>query len=149
MFMERSVVFIDPRRASSYAADDRGGIMAKTIPPKPAKTEFRAKVTGRHAITLPAALCRSLHIETGDTVEIALLGSQALLRKAPEDEPVPELMGLLSDYFTDRDDVKRFLEEERRGWTERERRLFGDDLPEERAASEPEPPSVAEQTRPK
>jgi bifunctional DNA-binding transcriptional regulator/antitoxin component of YhaV-PrlF toxin-antitoxin module len=107
--------------------------VTKTTPPKPPKTEFRAKVTGRHAITLPAELCRRLQIETGDTVELALVGGQALLRKAPEDEPVPELVGLLSDYFADWEDVKRFIEEERSGGEERDRLLYGDDFARELA----------------
>lgn len=90
--------------------------MAKHASPKPAKTAFRAKVTGRHAVTLPAELCRRLHIEAGDIVELDLVGGQALLRKASNEQAEPPpLRGLLSDYFTDRADVQRFLEEERRG----------------------------------
>ena len=45
------------------------------------------------------------------------------MEKAPHQEPVdrapdaeiPPAKGLLRDYFTDRDDVRRFLKEERRG----------------------------------
>jgi AbrB family looped-hinge helix DNA binding protein len=107
--------------------------MAKTVPPKPPKTEFRAKVTSRRAITLPAELRRRLHLGAGDTVEFSLLDDLALLRKAQEDEPVPELMGPLSDYFTDWDDVKRFIEEERSGGEERDRLLHGDDFAREMA----------------
>lgn len=80
---------------------------------------FRAKVTGRHAITLPAEICRELDIATGDFVELELIGEQALLRPAPS-EATPPLEGLLSDYFTDWDDINRFIEEERGGWEERE-----------------------------
>jgi bifunctional DNA-binding transcriptional regulator/antitoxin component of YhaV-PrlF toxin-antitoxin module len=80
---------------------------------------FRAKVTGRHAITLPAALCRQLDISTGDTVEIRLVGEQAFLRRA-EDQPVPPARGLLRDYFADWDDINRFVQEERQGWRDRE-----------------------------
>jgi bifunctional DNA-binding transcriptional regulator/antitoxin component of YhaV-PrlF toxin-antitoxin module len=113
--MKTSSILIDPTWIERYPPSAQGGIMTHTVPRKGAKTEFRAKVTGRHAITLPAELCRRLHIETGDTVEIALVGGQAVLRKLREDEPVPELRGLLSDYFTDREDVRRFIEEERHG----------------------------------
>jgi bifunctional DNA-binding transcriptional regulator/antitoxin component of YhaV-PrlF toxin-antitoxin module len=83
---------------------------------------FRAKVTGRHAITLPSALCRRLEIATGDTVEIRLVGEQAFLRRA-EDEPVPPARGLLRDYFRDWEDINRFVQEERQGWPDREEQL--------------------------
>ncbi len=96
--------------------------MTTTLTRDPAKTTFRAKVTGRHAITLPAELCRQLGITTGDSVEITLQGQQAMLRPAHA-EPVPPLKGLLSDYFTDREDIQRFIEEERRGWAERDEKL--------------------------
>lgn len=96
--------------------------MARTLPATGNKTTLRAKVTGRHAITLPAELCRQLGIEVGDSVEITMLDGRAVLRKAPSTTP-PQLKGLLRDYFTDREDIQRFIEEERRGWEERERRL--------------------------
>ncbi|MGH2533314.1 MAG: AbrB/MazE/SpoVT family DNA-binding domain-containing protein [Thermomicrobiales bacterium] len=80
---------------------------------------YRAKVTGRHAVTLPAELCRRLNISTGDTVEFEVIGVQALLRPATC-EPNPPLEGLLSDYFADWEDINRFIEEERGGWEERE-----------------------------
>lgn len=73
---------------------------------------YRAKVTGRHAITLPADLCRRLNIATGDTVEFEVVGEQAVLRRAPENE-VPEARGMLRAYFSSREEVQRFIEEER------------------------------------
>jgi bifunctional DNA-binding transcriptional regulator/antitoxin component of YhaV-PrlF toxin-antitoxin module len=94
--------------------------MAKTATTRDARPTFTAKVTGRHAITLPAELCRRLEISVGDFIEITLYGEQAMLRKAPA-EPAPPLKGLLADYFTDRVDIQRFIEEERRGWEEREK----------------------------
>jgi bifunctional DNA-binding transcriptional regulator/antitoxin component of YhaV-PrlF toxin-antitoxin module len=94
--------------------------MTTALTRDPAKTTFRAKVTGRHAITLPAELCRQLGIATGDSVEITLQGQQAMLRPAHA-EPVPPLKGLLRDYFTDWDDINRFVQEERQGWEEREK----------------------------
>ena len=90
----------------------------KTATPTHQHQTYRAKVTGRHAVTLPADLCRQLGIETGDTVEFEMIGSQALLRRA-ESEPTPPLEGLLRDYFTDWEDINRFIEEERSGWEER------------------------------
>lgn len=96
--------------------------MARTMPARERKTRFRAKITGRHAITIPAEVCRQLELATGDAVEITLHGGHALLRKEPN-EPTPPLKGLLSDYFADREEIERFLEDERRGWEEREREL--------------------------
>ncbi len=43
-------------------------------------TVYRAKVTGRHAITLPAELCRQLGIEVGDSVELEIKNGVAELR---------------------------------------------------------------------
>jgi bifunctional DNA-binding transcriptional regulator/antitoxin component of YhaV-PrlF toxin-antitoxin module len=83
---------------------------------------YHVKVTGRHAITLPAELCRELGITTGDVIELEIVGQQALLRLAP-DEPTPPLQGLLSDYFTGWEDINRLIEEERKGWEEREELL--------------------------
>lgn len=92
-----------------------------TTRPEP-QTTFRAKVTGRHAITLPAALCRELGIAVGDTVELEISGQQAILRR--EDEYANEsIRGILKDYFPDMESVMRFLEEEREGWEEREAQL--------------------------
>jgi AbrB family looped-hinge helix DNA binding protein len=89
--------------------------MTKTLPARERKTEFSAKVTGRHAITIPAEVCRALGLATGDTVEISLHTGHAMLRKQPN-EPSPPLRGLLSDYFTDWEDINRFVEEERQSW---------------------------------
>ena len=83
---------------------------------------YRAKVTGRHAITLPAELCRTLEIENGDIVELQVVGQQATLVKADIDPP-PPARGILRGYFQDAEDVRRYLEEERRGWAEREAEL--------------------------
>lgn len=83
---------------------------------------YRAKVTGRHAITLPAELCRTLEIENGDVVELRVIGRQATIAKA-DAEPLPPARGILRGYFRDAEDVRRYLEEERRGWAEREAEL--------------------------
>jgi AbrB family looped-hinge helix DNA binding protein len=86
---------------------------------------FQAKVTGRYTITLPPDLRRQLAIAPGDAVEIVVEGQQATLRKATE--PAPPLKGLLRDYFTDWDDINRFIQEERSGWEERLKCLYPDD----------------------
>lgn len=106
--------------------------MARQIRSRPTQETFRAKVSGRHAITLPVALRERLGIADGDTVELTVRGDEAWLRRvADESEPAeetdeaPPLIGILADYFTDREDVQRFLDEERSGWTEREERLGG------------------------
>lgn len=94
--------------------------MVKTVPRAPTRPTFRAKVSGRHTITLPAELVRQLGLAVGDEVELTPYGQHAMLRKTPA-EPEPELKGLLADYFTDRDDIQRFVDEERAGWEEREK----------------------------
>jgi bifunctional DNA-binding transcriptional regulator/antitoxin component of YhaV-PrlF toxin-antitoxin module len=88
-----------------------------------ANVVYRAKVTGRHAITLPSELCRQLEIGTGDSVEIRLIGDQAFLRRVVDDEPIPPARGLLRDYFRDWEDINRFVQEERQGWDDREKLL--------------------------
>jgi bifunctional DNA-binding transcriptional regulator/antitoxin component of YhaV-PrlF toxin-antitoxin module len=84
------------------------------------RTTFRAKVTGRHAITLPADLCRSLDIQVGDTIEILLEGDHATLRRAPVHD-APRARGVLRGYFSSLEDINRFVAEERQGWDDRER----------------------------
>ena len=83
---------------------------------------YRAKVTGRHAITLPADLCRRLAIDNGDIVELHVAGQQATLMKV-DDAPLPPARGILRGYFEDAEAVYRYIEEERRGWAEREQHL--------------------------
>ena len=93
---------------------------------------FRVRLTNRNTITLPADLREQLGIAAGDTVELVLNNGWTFWHKASNDTPapptpeetVPPLEGLLSDYFTDRDDVQQFIEEERRAWEEREERLW-------------------------
>ena len=88
----------------------------------PAGKVYRAKVTGRHAITLPAGLCRELGIEVGDSVELQQKGDRALLRKARngEERNIPPARGILREEFRDWNDIQQFVAEERAAW--------GDDL---------------------
>ena len=85
---------------------------------------YRAKVTGRHAITLPAELCRTLGIEVGDTVELEINGDSVELRPTSDVPvlPISALRGILKPYFPDatRESIRAYLEEEREGWDERE-----------------------------
>jgi hypothetical protein len=61
-------------------------------------------------------------------VEVHLVGKQLILE--PVRSTLPEgqssLRGLLSEYFSDRDDVEAFITEERNGWEERDQLLEED-----------------------
>ena len=78
---------------------------------------FHVEFTDKHAIVLPPELRRRLGVEAGDVVAISALDGQGLIHKvqrAKAAEPVvyenfPEAEGLLRDYFTDHEDVPRFL----------------------------------------
>jgi len=84
-----------------------------------------------HAIVLPPELRERLGIEAGDVLAVAVVGKQARIFKATKadatrtdaTEPALRLEGLLQAYFADREDVRRFIEDERRGWEEREAKL--------------------------
>lgn len=82
------------------------------------KTTYKAKVTGRHAVTLPAKMCRALGIENGDTVEFELTGDHAVVRRAETAQPFDprSLRGILAEDFRDWDDIVSFIEEERAAW---------------------------------
>jgi hypothetical protein len=75
---------------------------------------------------LPAELCRRLGIEVGDSVEFELTDDIATFRRVQLD-PVTEAQGILRGYFSSWEDVNHFVEEERRGWVEREMRLMEQD----------------------
>ena len=83
---------------------------------------YRAKVTGRHAITLPAELCRELGVEVGDSVEFEVKEDGTRVRRvAPAPVvPISSLRGIFKSYFPDSQSIRDFLEEERAGWDERE-----------------------------
>jgi len=78
-------------------------------------TTYKAKVTGRHAVTLPAKVCRTLGIENGDTVEFEVNGNQAVVRKVEPFDP-SSVRGILAEDFQDWHDIVTFIEEERAGW---------------------------------
>jgi bifunctional DNA-binding transcriptional regulator/antitoxin component of YhaV-PrlF toxin-antitoxin module len=120
IFIENQARFIDGRGARWYGVRvERESAMTAVSAPERTSRTYRAKVTGRHAVTLPADLCRRLNIAVGDTVEIELIGMQATIRRA-SDNPIPPARGILRDYFSSREEVQRFIEEERRGWEEDE-----------------------------
>lgn len=92
---------------------------------------FHLPVAEDGAVVLPDDLRRRLRLEHGDTLAFSVSHGSAFvtrttrLRRAEpvEYEETPPLAGLLKDYFTDRDDVQRFIEDERSGWEEREEML--------------------------
>lgn len=100
----------------------------KPQPAPPGKT-YRAKVTGRHAITLPAELCRQLGIEVGDSVEIVLKNGTAELRPVPAIPvlPISALRGILRPYYQDWNDIQQHVRELREEWDDD---LELDDIPE-------------------
>lgn len=81
---------------------------------------YRAKVTGRHAVTLPAELCRELRIEAGDSVEFRLRYGGVTLSKAGDQAPVDRIdpVGILAGYFDSMEAVNRYIREGRGTWTE-------------------------------
>ena len=92
---------------------------------------FHLEIGNDHAIVLPPELRERLGVEAGDVLAVAVVGTQARVFKVTkaesvrtdEDEPAARLEGLLQAYFIDREDVRRFIEDERRGWEEREAML--------------------------
>ena len=80
---------------------------------------YRAKVTGRHAITLPAELCRQLGIEVGDSIEFVLRDGVVTMQARPIPS-IASLRGILKPYFPDSASIHEFLEEERAGLDERD-----------------------------
>lgn len=89
----------------------------KTIK-NPTGKVYRAKVTGRHAITLPAELCRQLGIEVGDSVELEIKDGAVELRPSSPVEivPVAELRGIMRGVFKDWNDIQQHIKELRDEW---------------------------------
>lgn len=95
--------------------------MFETSQPTLTRTVFHLEITGEHAIVLPPELREQMGVDVGDVVAVSVLGESAFVHKVSKakaaqpitTEPVPELKGLLEDYFIDREDVRRFIEEER------------------------------------
>lgn len=83
-----------------------------------ARKIYRAKVTGRHAITLPAELCRQFGIEVGDSVELEIKGDGVELRpvRPVEVVPVSELRGIMKGMFKDWDDIQAYVKALRDEW---------------------------------
>ena len=84
-------------------------------------TTYQAKVTGRHAVTLPAELCRALGIENGDMVQFTMQYGTIVMHRAA-DSPPPQARGILAGSFKSMADINRFIREER-DWDEHEEDL--------------------------
>jgi AbrB family looped-hinge helix DNA binding protein len=81
------------------------------------RNNYRARVTRRRTITLPAELCHQLDIKSGDTIELRIEGDRATLTRMAS----PMARGLLRGYFASWDAVNQHVAAERRGWDERGR----------------------------
>lgn len=95
--------------------------MTSTSQPTAVRTVFHLEIGDDLTLALPLELREQLELEAGDVVAISVFGGHGSIYKVPKaratepvvTEPIPEAMGLLRDYFTDSDDVRRFLDEER------------------------------------
>jgi bifunctional DNA-binding transcriptional regulator/antitoxin component of YhaV-PrlF toxin-antitoxin module len=78
---------------------------------------YQAKVTGRHAITLPAELCRALEFVAGDRVEFRLKYGTVTMCKAGGPPPL-EARGILKDHrYESMEAMIRDLRDGRGTWT--------------------------------
>jgi hypothetical protein len=75
---------------------------------------FRTKVTSRQ-IETPDEICQRQNIAPNDATKLKSLGEQVIFQ-GPQDAPAPAARGLLRGYFANREDVPRFLDEERHAW---------------------------------
>ena len=95
--------------------------MATTIESPTVQTTFHLQVTPEQTLALPDELLRQLGVAAGDVIAVSVYAGHGFLHKvepAKLAQPVvtelaPELAGLLADYFTDHEDVMKFIEEER------------------------------------
>ena len=97
--------------------------MATTTPSADTYPIFHLEITDQHAIVLPPELRERLGVEASDVLAFSVAAGQGFVYRVPKAkaadpvvyEKIPELKGLLSDYFTDWDDINRFVQDERRG----------------------------------
>lgn len=84
---------------------------------------YHLHIGPERTLVLPEALLRQLGIEPGDALIVSVRAGYGVLHKARADSwdgsadggAVPEIEGMLADYFTDHEDVLRFIEDERGG----------------------------------
>ena len=82
-----------------------------------------AKISPRGAVNLPAKVLREVGWQHGDDLFIDVLdGDRIILSRKPA-SIAEALAGRLTHLFPGGEDTRRFLDEERAGWDEFDRRL--------------------------
>ncbi len=86
---------------------------------------YRATSATGPEIALPEELGRAIGVAAGDIVEVRVRGNQLVLQRS-QSRSSPSPRGLLRDYFSSREEIERFIEEERSGWEARDKLLEKD-----------------------
>jgi bifunctional DNA-binding transcriptional regulator/antitoxin component of YhaV-PrlF toxin-antitoxin module len=82
-----------------------------------------AKISPRGAVSLPARLLRDIGWKHGDSLFIEVLDEDFVLLSRKPASLAKALAGRLTHLFPGGDDTRRFLDEERAGWEEFDRRF--------------------------
>ncbi|HXF50158.1 MAG TPA: AbrB/MazE/SpoVT family DNA-binding domain-containing protein [Dehalococcoidia bacterium] len=93
-----------------------------------ADDEERATVTlsGKHQVTLPAAMVRELGMRPGDKLSVRRRGQELVLTRLPRtpEEWVARYRGALRGVYGETPEaIEDYIRKERESWEERERRL--------------------------
>jgi len=80
------------------------------------------KISPRGAVNLPAKVLREVGWQHGDHLFVEILDDRILLSRKPP-SLADALAGRLTHLFPGGEDTRRFLDEERAGWDEFDRRL--------------------------
>ncbi len=93
-----------------------------------ADDEERATVTlsGKHQVTLPAAMVRELGMRPGDKLSVRRRGQDLVLTRLPRtpEEWVARYRGALRGVYGETPEaIEDYIRKERESWEERERRL--------------------------
>ena len=81
------------------------------------------KISSRGAVNLPAKVLREIGWQHGDSLFIEVLDDERILLSRKPASLAEELAGRLTHLFPGGEDTLRFLDEERAGWEEFDRRL--------------------------
>lgn len=87
------------------------------------KSAGEAKISARGAVNLPAKVLREIGWNRGDDVFVDVLDDDRILLSRKPASLAEELAGRLAHLFPGGEDTLRFLDEERAGWEEFDRRL--------------------------
>ena len=82
-----------------------------------------SKISPRGAVNLPAKVLRKIGWKHGDDVFVDVLDDDRILLSRKPARLAEELAGRLTHLFPGGEDTLRFLDEERAGWEEFDRRL--------------------------